>query len=159
MHVFIDLGSHKLIIVPPSRPNDSSLMVAKISRLPSTKPHSSSQNHIRRVVHSQVWAVGLLPESFWDQNGHGLWVFLSHFPISHASWLLPMVFELLCRSLLREQCQNPWFPVEWRAEMSWKCWTGLNMEDQLPLVKFERMGATVPLFISENMTWCGLQLQ
>jgi hypothetical protein len=75
----------------------------------------------------------LLPESFWDWNGYGSWVFLSHFPISHASWLFPMVFELLCRSLLREQCQNLWFPVEWRAEMNWKCWSSLNMEDQLPL--------------------------
>ena len=98
MHVFIDLGSHKLIIVPPSRPNDNNSMVAKISRLPSTKPHSSSQNHIRRVVHSWIWAVGLLLESFWDQNGHGLWVFLSHFPISHASWLLPCLWAVMQKS-------------------------------------------------------------
>ena len=33
MHVFIDLGFHKLIIVSPSIPDDSSSMVAKISRL------------------------------------------------------------------------------------------------------------------------------
>uniref|UniRef100_A0A2N9F5D1 PI3K/PI4K catalytic domain-containing protein n=1 Tax=Fagus sylvatica TaxID=28930 RepID=A0A2N9F5D1_FAGSY len=33
MHVFIDLGSHKPIIVPPNRPNDNSSMVAKISGL------------------------------------------------------------------------------------------------------------------------------
>ena len=34
-----------------------------------------------------------------------------HFPISHTSWLLLVVFELLCISLLREQYQNSWFPV------------------------------------------------
>ena len=33
IHVFIDLGSHKPIIVPPSRPNDNSSMVTKISGL------------------------------------------------------------------------------------------------------------------------------
>jgi hypothetical protein len=33
MHASIDLGFHKLIIVPLSRPNDSSSMVAKISGL------------------------------------------------------------------------------------------------------------------------------
>ncbi len=49
------------------------------------------------------------------------------------SWLLPIVFELLCRSLLCEQCQNPWFSVEWRAEMSWKCWSNLKMVDLLLL--------------------------
>ena len=30
MHVSIDLGFHKLAIVPPSRPGDSSLMATKI---------------------------------------------------------------------------------------------------------------------------------
>ena len=34
-----------------------------------------------------------------------------------------------------------------------------EMEDQLPLVTFEGMEAIVPLFISENKTWRGLQLQ
>uniref|UniRef100_A0A2N9G9H0 Uncharacterized protein n=1 Tax=Fagus sylvatica TaxID=28930 RepID=A0A2N9G9H0_FAGSY len=33
MHVSSDLGFHKLIIVPPSKPNDNSSMVAKISGL------------------------------------------------------------------------------------------------------------------------------
>ena len=123
--------------------------------LPSTKPHSSSQNNIRRVASSQVWAVKLLPESFWDQNGHRSWVFLSHFSIFHASWVLPIVFELLCRSLLREQCQNPWFQVEWRVEMSCKCWSNLKNGRPAALVTFERMEATIPLFISENKTWLG----
>ena len=30
MHVFIDLGFHKLVTMPPSKPGDSSLMVAQI---------------------------------------------------------------------------------------------------------------------------------
>ena len=33
MHVSIDLGFHKLITVPPNRPDDNSLMVAKILEL------------------------------------------------------------------------------------------------------------------------------
>ena len=88
--------------------------------------------------------------------GYGFFYHISPFSMHLGCFL---VFELLWRSLLREQCKNPWFPVEWRVEMSWKYWSGLNMEDQLPLVTFERMGATVPLFICENITWCGLQLQ
>ena len=87
--------------------------------------------------------------------GMGCGFFLSHFSISHASWLLLIVFELLYRSLLREQCQNPWFPVEWRVEMSWKCWSNLKNGRPTALVMFERMEATVPLFISENKTWLG----
>ena len=117
--------------------------------LPSTKPHSSSQNNIRRVASSWVWAVGLLPESFWDRNGHGLWIFLSHFSISHASWLLPVVFELLCRSLLREQYQNSWFPVGWRAEMSWRCLSNLKMVVQLLLSRWRRWYAVVLLFFNK----------
>ena len=33
MHISCDFGFHKLIIVPPSRPNDSSSMATKISGL------------------------------------------------------------------------------------------------------------------------------
>jgi hypothetical protein len=36
----------------------------------------------------------------------------SYFFISNMSWLLPVVFELLCINLLREQYQNLLFPVE-----------------------------------------------
>ena len=68
--------------------------------LPSTKPHSSSQNHIRRVASSRVWAVGLLPKSFWDRNGHGLWVFyyISPFPMHLGcfQWSLSCYSEV-CR--------------------------------------------------------------
>ena len=94
--------------------------------LPSTKPHSSSQNHIRRVVPSRVWAVGLFPESFLGLKWIWVMGFLSHLPNSHVSRLFLMVFKLLFRSLLREQCQNQWFPVGWKAKMSWKCWSSLK---------------------------------
>ena len=33
MHVSINLGFHKLVTVPPNKPGDNSLMVAKILRL------------------------------------------------------------------------------------------------------------------------------
>ena len=42
--------------------------------------------------------------------------FPSCFFISHAFWLLLVVFELLCRSLLREQYQNSLFPVNEELE-------------------------------------------
>uniref|UniRef100_A0A2N9ICP8 Clp ATPase C-terminal domain-containing protein n=1 Tax=Fagus sylvatica TaxID=28930 RepID=A0A2N9ICP8_FAGSY len=62
MHVSCDFGFHKLIIMPPSRPNDSSSWLPKSrDSLPSTKPHSSSQINIRRVASSRVWAVGATP--------------------------------------------------------------------------------------------------
>ena len=126
-----------LILVPINRslclPADLMITVQWLPKsrdsFPSTKPHSSSQNNIRRVASSRVLAVGLLPESFWDQNGHGLWVFFITFPISNVSWLLSIVFELLCISLLREQYQNSWFPVGWRAKMSWRCLSSLKMVD------------------------------
>jgi hypothetical protein len=79
--------------------------------------------------------------------GHGF--FLSHFSISHASWQLLIVFELLCRSLLREQYQNSWFPVEWKAKMSWKCWSSLKMVDQLLLSRLRGWYVVVPLFFSK----------
>jgi hypothetical protein len=127
MHVSIDLGFHKLIIVPPS----SSMVTKTLGLTPlhqttllKSEPHKESSTLTGLGCGATPWVL-------WDQNGHGSWVFLSHFPISHASWLLPIFFELLCRSLLREQCQNPRFSVEWRAEMSWKCWSSLNMEGQL----------------------------
>ena len=34
-----------------------------------------------------------------------------------------------------------------------------EMEDQLPLSRLRGWETTVPLFISENMIWCGLHLQ
>ena len=58
--------------------------------------------------------------------------FPSCFFISHVFWLLPVVFELLCRSLLREQYQNSLFPVneelEWAvgAWVIWKWWVGCS---------------------------------
>ena len=67
MHVSIDLSFHKLATVPPSRPDDSSLMVTKILGFtPLHQTNSSNLNHIRGAVPSRVWAVGLLPKSFWD---------------------------------------------------------------------------------------------
>ena len=106
MHASIDLGFHKLIIVPPAY-----LMIAvqwlpkSQDLLPSTKSHSSSQNHIRRVVPSRIWAVGLLPESFWDRNGHGLWVFyhISPFPmrLGFFQWPLSCYAEVCCLNSIR----------------------------------------------------------
>ena len=75
--------------------------------------------------------------------------FFIHFPISNASWLFPIVFELLYRSLLHEQYQNSWFPVGWRAEMSWTCLSSLKVVDQLLLSRWRRWYAAVPLYDSK----------
>ena len=78
--------------------------------------------------------------------GYGLFI---TFPISHASWLFLVVFELSCISLLCEQYQNSWFPVGWRAEMSWRCLSSLKMVDQLLLSRWRRWYATAPLFFNK----------
>ena len=134
MHVSRDLGLHKLIIMPPSRPNDSNSMVAKIAGLTplhqttllKSEQHKESSILMGLGRGATPWVL-LGPEWTWVMG------FLSYFPISHTSWLFPMVFELLFRSLLREQHQNSWFPVGWRAKMSWRCWSNLKMVDQLLL--------------------------
>jgi hypothetical protein len=73
----------------------------------------------------------------------------SYFFISNMSWLLPVVFELLCISLLREQYQNSLFPVEWRAGMSWRCLNNLKMAFWLLLSRWRRWHATILLFFSK----------
>ena len=73
----------------------------------------------------------------------------SYFSISNMSWLLPVVFELLCISLLREQYQNSLFPVEWRAGMSWRCLNNLKMASWLLLSRWRRWEAVVLLFFSK----------
>ena len=52
MHVFIDLGSHKPIIVPLSRPNDNSSMVAKISGL--TPLHQTTLLKLKQHKESSI---------------------------------------------------------------------------------------------------------
>uniref|UniRef100_A0A2N9H1W6 Uncharacterized protein n=1 Tax=Fagus sylvatica TaxID=28930 RepID=A0A2N9H1W6_FAGSY len=122
MHVSCDFGFHKLIIVPPSRPNDSSSMATRISGL--TPLHQTTLLKSDQPKESS-FLTGLGRRSyslspFGTEMGMVMG-FPSHFLISHASWLLPVVFELLCISLLHEQYQNSWFPMGWRAEMSWRC--------------------------------------
>ena len=73
----------------------------------------------------------------------------SHFFISNMSWLLPVVFELLCISLLREQYQNSLFPVEWRAGMGWRCLNNLKMASWLLLSRWRRWEAVALLFFSK----------
>ena len=106
MHVSIDFGFHKLATMPPSRPSDNSLMVTKVlGSLLSTKLHSQSLNNIRGVG---PWGYSLGSFGTKMDIGHG---FSSYCPNSHVSWLFPLVLELLPRSLLHEQYQNPRFPV------------------------------------------------
>jgi hypothetical protein len=140
MHVSCDFGFHKLIIVPPSRPNDSSSMATKISGL--TPLHQTTL--LKSDQHKESsFLTGLDSGSYsLSPFGTGMGMvmgFLSHFSIFHASWLLSVVFELLCRSLLREQYQNSWFPVEWRVGMSWRCLSSLKNGVPAALVMLEKM--------------------
>ena len=73
----------------------------------------------------------------------------SYFFISNMSWLQPVVFELLCISLLCEQYQNSLFPVEWRARMSWRCLNNLKMASWLLLSCWRRWHAAAFLFFSK----------
>jgi hypothetical protein len=128
MHVSCDFGFYKLIIVPPSRPNDSSSMATKILGL--TPLHQTTL--LKSDQHKESsFLTGLGRGSYsLSPFGTGMGMvmgFLSHFSIFHESWLLPVVFELLCRSLLCEQYQNSWFPVECRAGMSCRGLSNLKM--------------------------------
>ena len=69
--------------------------------------------------------------------------------------MLPAVFELLCISLLREQYQNSWFPVECKAGMSWWCLNNLKMASLAVLVTLEKMGAVALLFFSKMVHGVG----
>ena len=140
MHVSCDFHFHKLIIVPPSRPNDSSSMVTKISGL--TPLHQTTL--LKSDQHKESSFLKGLGRGSHSLSPFGTGMgmvmgFLSHFSIFHASWLLPVVFELLCRSLLREQYQNSWFPVEWKAGMSWRCLSSLKNGVPAALVMLEKM--------------------
>ena len=123
-----------------------------------TKPHSSNQNHIRRLVPSQVWAVGLLPKSFWDRNGHGHGFLIT----SSQFWCILAVSNGLWAVI---QKSVAWTVPELMVSGGMEGWDELEMVEQfengrpVALVTFERMEATVPLFISENKTWCGLHQQ
>ena len=79
----------------------------------------------------------------------------SYFFIPNMSWLLPVVFKLLCINLLREQYQNLLFPVEWRAGMSWRGLNILKMASLVALVTLEKMGAVALLFFSKMVHGVG----
>jgi hypothetical protein len=104
MHVSCDFGFHKLIIVPPSRPNDSSSMATKISGL--TPLHQTTL--LKSDQHKESSFLTSLGRGSYSLSpfGTGMGMGYGFYPISHASWLLPIVFELSCISLLREQYQN-----------------------------------------------------
>ena len=75
--------------------------------------------------------------------------FPSHFFISNMSWLLPIVFELLCINLLCEQHQNSLFPVEWRARVGWRCLNNLKIAFWLLLSRWRRWEVVALLFFSK----------
>jgi hypothetical protein len=73
--------------------------------------------------------------------------FPSYFFISHAFWLLPVVFELLCRNLLREQYQK--IMASGEVESWDELWSLEQFENGgvIALVTLERMACCcLPLF-------------
>ena len=147
MHVSCDFGFHKLVIVPPSRPNDSSswLPISGLTPLHQTTLLKSDQHKESSFLTSLGrGSYSLSP----FRTGMGMVMGCSsYFFISHASWLLPIVFEPLCKSLLRKQYQNSWFLVEWKAGVSW---SSLKMINQLLLSRWKRWHAAVLLFFSKT---------
>ena len=84
MHVSIELSFHKLATVPPSRPGDSNLMVAKIlgltplhqTTLLKSKPHKESST-LMGLGH------GATPYVLFGTEmdiGHEVFITFSHFP-------------------------------------------------------------------------------
>ena len=79
MHVSIDLGFHKLVTVPPSRPSDSSLMVAQTlgltplhqTTLLKSEPHKESSTLTGLGRGATPW---VLFETEMDM-GHGVFPF------------------------------------------------------------------------------------
>uniref|UniRef100_A0A2N9G894 Uncharacterized protein n=1 Tax=Fagus sylvatica TaxID=28930 RepID=A0A2N9G894_FAGSY len=110
------------------RPNDNSPWLPKVLEL--TPLHQTTL--LKSDQHKESsFLTGLGRGSYsLSPFGTGMDMAISFPPcflISNMSWLLPAVFELLCISLLREQYQNSWFPVECRAGMSWWCLNNLKM--------------------------------
>ncbi len=160
MHVSRDLGLHKLIIMPPSRPNDSSSMVAKISWL--TPLHQTTLLKSEQHKESSI-LMGL-------DRGATPWVLLG----SELTWVMgffipfpyfPCILAISNGLWAVIQKSAAWTVPELMISGGMEGWNELEMLEQFEngrpaaLVMFERMGATVPLFISENKTWCGLQQQ
>ena len=150
MHISCDFGFHKLIIVPPSRPTNSSSMATKISGL--TPLHQTTL--LKSDQHKESSFLTGLGHGSYSLSPFGIGMDMvmglpSHFFISNMSCLLPVVFELLCISLLREQYQNSLFPVEWRAGMGWRCLNNLKIASWLLLSRWRRWHAAIPLFFSK----------
>ena len=159
MHASINLGFYKLIIMPPNRPNDSSSLVAKISGLTplhqttllKSKSHKESSTLMDLGRGATPWVL-LGPEWTWVM---GFFITFPHFPcilaVSNGLWAVI-------------QKSVAWTVPELMVSGGMEGWDKLEMLEQFEngrpatLVMFERMEATVPLFISENKTWCGLQL-
>ena len=84
MHVSVDLGFHKLATVPPNRPDDCSLMVAKILELTplyqatllKSEPHNESSTLTGLGHRATPWVL------FGTEMGmgHGVFIIFSHFP-------------------------------------------------------------------------------
>ena len=96
MHVSIELGFHKLATVPPSRPDDSNLMVAKIlgltplhqTTLLKSKPHKESSTLTGLGHGATPW---VLFKTEMDM-GHEFLIIFSRFPcvfnVSSGPWAL-----------------------------------------------------------------------
>ena len=160
MHVSIDFGFHKLVTVPLNRPGDSSLMVAKISGLTpfhqttllKSEPHKESSTLTGLGRGATPWVfLGL--KLTWVMS---FFIIFSQFPyvlsVSNGLWAVIQKFAAwtVSESIIFDGIEG-WDKLEMLGQF--------EMEDQLPLARLREWEATVPLFISENMTWCGLHLQ
>ena len=153
MHVSIDLSSHKLVTVPPSRPGDSNLMVAQILGLIPLHQTTllKSRPHKETSTLTGPWGYSLSP--FRDWNGPGWWVLNHIFPF-------PMCLERVQRSLSfhPEVCRRnnvEFHNFRWNGELWWAGLAGTvvngsRKKTSCSSVCMRGWGATIPLFIGEN---------
>ena len=84
MHVSCDFGFHKLIIVPPNRPNDSSSMATKISELTplhqTTLLKSDQHKESSFLMGLGRGSCSLSPFGTGMGMGYGFFITFLHFP-------------------------------------------------------------------------------
>ena len=147
----IDFGSHKLATISSNKPSDSCLMVTKVLGLTSliqTTLLKSQQQ--RTVVPLQVWAMGLLPGSFSNWNGHGSWACIM-FSQSPCIFVMPNG-PLNCYLEVRRMYYTEIYDFWWDRELWWTgdgrtTWRGSRKKGWLPPVRVGRRSALFSSFV------------
>ena len=161
MHVSVDLGFHKLATVPPNRPDDCSLMVAKILELTplyqatllKSEPHKESSTLTGLGCGATPW---VLFGTEMDMS-HGVFIIFSHFPcvldVSNGLWAFTHRFAIwtVSKSIISGEMKDLGELVV--LESAGK---GSRKEAMCCWCESEEQTATVCLFYSDKVTSRGL---